>query len=87
MFEPNEVVNLIASTAFFSYYFKLTHKGKCNQMPFQWTIGILCLTLSNVFTVVEGFIFPVLFNTSEHVVFFIGTLFFLVGAFRLKVIE
>lgn len=87
MFEPNEIVNLIASTAFFLYYIKLTRQGKCNQMPLEWTIGILFLTLSNILTVAEGYALPVLLNIAEHIVFLIATLFFLVGAIRLKVSE
>ena len=87
MIEPNEVVNLIASSIFFIFFVKLNQDGRCSQIPKEWVVGILFLTLSNICTVVEGFTAPVLFNITEHVLFLSAAIIFLLGALRMNITE
>ncbi|MCK5879310.1 MAG: hypothetical protein KAH24_06000 [Holophagae bacterium] len=45
--------------------------------------GFLALLLGSVFTVTEGFIFPVFFNLVEHVCYAAGGIFFLIGCLKM----
>jgi hypothetical protein len=84
MYEPKEIVNMLASIAFFIYFYSLIRKGKCNRIPEIWLYGIFLITISNIATVVEGFYWASVFNFIEHFSFTIACLFFLKGAILIK---
>lgn len=84
MYEPKEIVNMIASMAFFAYFFYLVRRGRCNRIPEIWLYGVFLVTLSNISTVIEGFVFPVLFNFTEHLTFTVACILFLIGTILLK---
>lgn len=84
MYEPKEIVNMVATIAFFIYFFYLVRQGKCCRIPEIWLYGVFLITISNISTVLEGFWFFNTFNTIEHLSFSIACLLFLVGAIRIK---
>lgn len=84
MHESKEIINMLASVAFFIYFFYLVRKGKCNRIPAIWLYGVLLITLSNICTVVEGFLLFNFFNMLEHILFTMACILFFIGALRLK---
>lgn len=84
MFEPKEVVNMIATLGFFIYFYYLVRKGNNPIIPKMWLYGVLLITISSIATVLEGFILPTALNFIEHLSFTIACLFFLLGALFIK---
>jgi hypothetical protein len=84
MFEPKEIINMVASIAFFAYFNYLVRKGRCYKIPKIWLYGVFLVMLSNIATVSEGFYIPVTSNFIEHLSFMLGCLLFLIGAIQLK---
>jgi hypothetical protein len=84
MYEPKEIINMIASVAFFTYFYYLVRKGSCNRIPEIWLYGVFLVTLSNISTVTEGFVLFEVFNFIEHFSFTLACLLFLIGAKQIK---
>jgi hypothetical protein len=83
MYEPKEIVNMLATLAFFTYFLYLVRKGFCKQIPTVWLYGVMFITLSNIATVAEGFIWYNIFNLFEHSFFTLACLLFLIGAIKI----
>jgi hypothetical protein len=84
MYEPKEIVNMVASLAFFVYFFYLVRKGRCNRIPEIWLYGVFLVTIGNLATVAEGFFLPVFLNYTEHISFTVACFLFLIGVVQLK---
>lgn len=84
MYEPKEVVNMIATIAFFIYFYGLFRKGRCKHIPNIWLFGVFLVTISSIGTVVEGFTLPIFFNFIEHFSFTGACVCFLIGAIQIK---
>ncbi|EKJ88028.1 hypothetical protein CLV96_3635 [Leptospira meyeri] len=78
MYQISEVLNLIFDTIGLLITVRLLWSGLIPKFYFL-ILGFVCVWLSNIFTVVEGFIFPDFFNVLEHSFYFISSLFFLVS--------
>lgn len=79
--ESVEIINLIFSLVFFLVLYRLFYSNM-KLVPHSFILGIILVLLGNVFTVLEGFILPTLFNSIEHLSFTLGTLFFFLGALK-----
>jgi hypothetical protein len=81
MIQSGELVNLLVSIILFIYTIILVKEQ--NKKTFHyWLMGIMFLMFSQISTVTEGFLWPVLFNISEHLFFTIACLLFLIGALK-----
>ncbi|EMJ88287.1 hypothetical protein [Leptospira meyeri] len=78
MYQISEVLNLIFDTIGLLITVRLLWSGLIPKFYFL-ILGFVCVWLSNIFTVVEGFIFPDFFNVLEHSFYFISSLLFLVS--------
>ncbi|TGL53639.1 hypothetical protein EHQ55_00580 [Leptospira meyeri] len=78
MYQISEVLNLIFDTIGLLITVRLLWSGLIPKFYFL-IFGFVCVWLSNIFTVVEGFIFPDFFNVLEHSFYFISSLLFLVS--------
>lgn len=84
MYEFKEVINMLATIAFFTYFYYLVRKGKCHRIPEIWLYGVLLITISNISTVLEGFWLPAFYNFIEHLSFAAACIMFLIGSAILK---
>ncbi|PJZ83966.1 hypothetical protein [Leptospira harrisiae] len=78
MYQISEVLNLIFDTIGLLITLRLLWSGLIPKFYFL-ILGFVCVWLGNIFTVVEGYIFPDFFNLLEHLFFFISSLLFLVS--------
>lgn len=78
MIQTSEVLNLVFDTIGIVLVFSLYRIGVIHRYTYIFT-GFLCVWLSNIFTVMEGFVFPEALNILEHVSYFASGIFFLVG--------
>ncbi|MCG6141712.1 hypothetical protein EHR01_06840 [Leptospira mtsangambouensis] len=78
MYQISEVLNLIFDTIGLLITLRLLWSGLIPKFYFL-ILGFVCVWLSNIFTVVEGYIFPDFFNVLEHSFYFISSLLFLVS--------
>lgn len=80
--EPAELINLIATIAVVIVLFQLV-RSKVSLFPSLFVWGVFFVMLGNIFTVLETFLWPTLFNHSEHLVFSLGTICFCAGSFKI----
>jgi hypothetical protein len=84
MIEPKEIVNMVASMAFFIYLYHIYKNSPDKTLPQTWFWGLMLITVSNIATVIEGFIWGNFFNFIEHSSFTAACLFFFIGALHIK---
>lgn len=80
--EPTELINLIATVAVAFVLFQVV-RSKVGSFPSLFVWGVFFVMLSNVFTVLETFLWPTLLNYFEHWVFSLGALCFCAGSFKI----
>ncbi|MDF3820892.1 hypothetical protein P3G55_13330 [Leptospira sp. 96542] len=78
MYQLSEVMNLIFDTVGLGVTLILLNSGIVPKF-FYLILGFVCIWLSNIFTVLEGFIFPDLFNYLEHGFYLISGVLLLVS--------
>ncbi|TGK88002.1 hypothetical protein EHQ23_03905 [Leptospira bourretii] len=78
MYQISEVLNLIFDTIGLLITLRLLWSGLIPKF-YYLILGFVCVWLSNIFTVVEGYVFPDFFNVLEHSFYFISSLLFLVS--------
>lgn len=78
MIQETEVINLIASVFLLIYAQYLLRKFSI-EISFIWLLFIAFLIGSYCFTVLEGFLFPSIFNFLEHASFTLASLCFLLA--------
>lgn len=83
MQEQSEIINLILSIILFTYYLYLL-KGFELKVPNYWIYAMMCIILSNVSTIIEGYFYYNLFDYVEHGLYMVSGLLFFIGTFRLK---
>lgn len=81
MLEIRELINLLSGVVFFIYLLYLI-KTQSKPIFTFWFGGILLIFLSQLFTVVEGFVLPDLFNIAEHSAFCVASVFFLFSVIK-----
>lgn len=82
-FQPSELINLLASLIFIVILLNLL-RNKNWFIQRTFIIGIFLLLAGNIFTVIESFIFPAIFNAIEHISFTLGTIYFFIGTLRIS---
>lgn len=78
MYQISEVLNLIFDTIGLLITLRLLWSGLIPKF-YYLILGFVCVWLSNIFTVVEGYVFPDFFNVLEHSFYFISSLLFFVS--------
>ncbi|TGN05794.1 hypothetical protein EHR08_07610 [Leptospira bandrabouensis] len=78
MYQISEVLNLIFDSVGLLITLRLLTAGLIPKFHFL-ILGFLCIWLSNIFTVVEGFWFHDFFNLLEHSFYFLASILFLVS--------
>ncbi|TGM05342.1 hypothetical protein [Leptospira jelokensis] len=78
MYQLSEVLNLIFDSIGLLILIRLFWLGLIPNYKFL-LLGFLCIWFSNIFTVVEGYCFPDLFNLLEHSFYFFSSVFFLIS--------
>lgn len=78
MIQTSEVLNLVFDSIGIVLIFFFYRIGIIHRYTYIFT-GFACVWLSNVFTVMEGFVFPEILNILEHVSFFASGIFFFIG--------
>ncbi len=78
MFQESEIVNLIFSLLITIFFLIFSRGYRRPRFPFLY-LGFLFMLFAYVFTVIEGFVFPVAFNLLEHFCYAMSGIFFLIG--------
>lgn len=78
MYQISEVLNLIFDSVGLLITLRLLTAGLIPKFHFL-ILGFLCIWLSNIFTVAEGFWFHDFFNLLEHSFYFLASILFLVS--------
>ncbi|TGN20410.1 hypothetical protein [Leptospira idonii] len=79
--EASEVLNLIFDSIGLVIFIILYLEGLIPRYQYFF-LGFFSIWMSNVFTVAEGFYFPVAFNFLEHFFYSLSGLFFLLGIWK-----
>ncbi len=84
MFEINEVINFVVSSALLLYLFNLLiDQAKPLNTWLNWALGfVLC---SQLFTILEGVVFFEFFNLQEHLFFLAACVMFLVSVLKKEI--
>ncbi len=82
MFSESEIVNLVLSVAFIPI---LVATMRDFHVPGKryFSVGLLAMVGTYVFTVVEGFVAPDVFNMLEHLMLAVAGVAFAIGAYHL----
>lgn len=78
MIEPEELINFILSVIFIAYLLYL-FRSKWEALRSFWFLGICIIICSQVFTILEGYFYPELFNLIEHISTCLASIAFLVS--------
>ncbi|TGL19929.1 hypothetical protein EHQ46_11080 [Leptospira yanagawae] len=78
MYQLSEVLNLIFDSIGLLILIRLFWLGLIPKYKYL-LLGFLSIWFSNIFTVVEGFYFPDIFNLLEHSFYFFSSVFFFVS--------
>ncbi len=81
MIQVEEIINLVISSIFIIYLVFLIRWRAASLLTF-WFGGIVLIYVSQIFTIAEGFYFPVIFNIIEHFFFTTAVLFFLISIIK-----
>jgi hypothetical protein len=80
MIQPGEIVNLFVTTILLIYFITLIkHSSSIMKL---WFSGVLLMLLSQISTIIEGFIYPSFFNFSKHFCFTCSCILFFIGALQ-----
>lgn len=82
MIEEYEVVNLAMSLLLFGVLLRIYYTSG-RAFSILWVVGIAIVIIGNIFTVAEGFYFPVIFNLIEHICYPLAALLFLTATVKL----
>jgi len=66
MIQESELITLLISLFIFIVFISILGKTLITKRFIFFLIGILFILSSQIFTIIEGFIFNSLFNTLEH---------------------
>ncbi|PJZ47861.1 hypothetical protein CH362_17355 [Leptospira saintgironsiae] len=78
MIQISEILNLIFNTIGLVAIFTLYRFGLIAKYKYLF-FGFVCIWFSSLFTVLEGFFWPVFLNFLEHFTFLLSGVFFLFG--------
>ncbi|HCX22798.1 MAG: hypothetical protein CMB80_10560 [Flammeovirgaceae bacterium] len=81
MIQPEELINFILSIVFISYLLYLIRVQSRSIKTF-WFLGILMIFISQIFTILEGYMYPDLFNLIEHITTCLASIFILVSVYK-----
>lgn len=81
MIQPEELINFLLSLAFITYLLYLI-RARSRSLKSFWFMGIVMIFVSQIFTLLEGYFFPNLFNLIEHSATTLASILFLISFYK-----
>ncbi len=81
MIQPEELINLILSIVFIIYLLYLV-KTQSRTLKTFWFLAIVMIFISQIFTILEGYFLPELFNLIEHFSTFLASVAILLSVYK-----
>ncbi len=83
MFESQEVINLFLSMALYFFLLSLLRRLEF-KLPQYWIGCLTFIVFGEIFTVLEGFVFPYFLNILEHLSFTIACFYFFIAVLSMR---
>ncbi len=84
--EVGELANMCFDLLIMPILILVLVRGEAPRFAF-FLFGALCILISHIATVVEGYFFPEFMNLVEHLSILASGIFFLVGIFRYSLVK